>query len=180
MNKGTWRVVERFVGKVHRLEIFETGRVFECAGFRIHPFSVPHDCADPVGFRISRGSSAVGIATDLGAATGLVTNLLQGTQVVVLESNHDQKMLMNGPYPWELKQRVRSRRGHLSNIDSAKLLERIFSDELQAVILAHMSETNNLPELALDSARKSLKEFLANRGAIHCASQHKVGPAIEW
>jgi phosphoribosyl 1,2-cyclic phosphodiesterase len=162
------------------LEIFETGKVFCAAGFNVHPFSVPHDCADPVGFRLSMGSASLGIATDLGTATGLVATLLTGVQVVVLESNHDPQMLMDGPYPWELKQRVRGRLGHLSNPDSAKLLQRIFSDELQTVILAHMSETNNRAELALDCAQTSLREFLNQNGKICCARQDEVGPTIEW
>jgi phosphoribosyl 1,2-cyclic phosphodiesterase len=180
MNKSTWAVVKGSVGSVHRLEIFETGKVFCAAGFKVHPFSVPHDCADPVGFRLSMGSARLGIATDLGTATGLVATLLTGVQVVVLESNHDPQMLMDGPYPWELKQRVRGRLGHLSNPDSAKLLQRIFSDELQTVILAHMSETNNRAELALDCAQTSLREFLNQNGKICCARQDEVGPAIEW
>ncbi len=179
MNRGTWEVASRIIGKVHRLELFETGRIFSLAGFRIHAFSVPHDCADPVGFRISNGKAGIGIATDLGAATGLVTNVLTGLRVVVLESNHDPKMLQDGPYPWELKQRVRSRRGHLSNGESSQLLQKIVCDELKAVVLAHLSETNNLPELALESARASLQEFLANRGSLYCATQNEVGPTIQ-
>jgi phosphoribosyl 1,2-cyclic phosphodiesterase len=180
MNKGTWTVAKSSVGAVHRLEIFDTGRVFRAAGLQVHPFSVPHDCADPVGFRISMGAARLGIVTDLGTATGLVTTLLTGLQVVVLESNHDPHMLMDGPYPWELKQRVRGRLGHLSNPDSAQLLQRVFSDELQAVILAHMSETNNRAELALDCVRTSLREFLDQKGTICCARQNEVGPTIEW
>jgi phosphoribosyl 1,2-cyclic phosphodiesterase len=180
MNRGTWRVAESTVGKVHSLEFFETGRIFGVANLRIHPFSVPHDCADPVGFRISGGSCRLGIATDLGTATGLVASVLAGVHVVVLESNHDPVMLRDGPYPWELKQRVRGRLGHLSNGESASLLERILSDELKAVILAHMSETNNRAELALDCARRSLVGFLENNGTVHCASQDRVGPTIEW
>ena len=179
MNRGTWNVASRTTGKVHRLELFETGRIFSIAGLRIHPFSVPHDCADPVGFRISNGEAGIGIATDLGAITGLVTNVLSGLRVVVLESNHDPKMLRDGPYPWELKQRVRSRTGHLSNGESSQLLQRIVCDELKAVILAHLSETNNLPELALSSARESLREFLENRGSLYCAAQDEAGPTIQ-
>lgn len=179
MNRGTWEVASRITGKVHRLELFETGRIFSLAGLRIHAFSVPHDCADPVGFRISNGQSSIGIATDLGAVTGLVTNVLSGLRVVVLESNHDPQMLRDGPYPWELKQRVRSRTGHLSNSESSQLLQKIVCDELKAVILAHLSETNNLPELALASARESLREFLENRGSLYCATQDQVGPTIQ-
>jgi phosphoribosyl 1,2-cyclic phosphodiesterase len=180
MNRGTWDAARATVGKVHRLELFETGRIFQVAGLRVHPFSVPHDCADPVGFRISYGTCSLGIATDLGTATGLVVKILAGLQVVVLESNHDPAMLRDGPYPWELKQRVRGRLGHLSNPESAGLLQRIVSDELTAVVLAHMSETNNRADLALECARASLGEFVRNRGTVCCALQNEVGPTIEW
>lgn len=180
MNRGTWQVAERNLGKLHGLEFFETGRIFQVAGLRVHPFSVPHDCADPVGFRITHGTCRMGIATDLGTATGLVAGVLAGVQVVVLESNHDPVMLRDGPYPWELKQRVRGRLGHLSNMESANLLQRIVSDELKAVILAHMSETNNRSELALDCARASLTDFLEHDGVVYCAVQNQVGPVVEW
>jgi phosphoribosyl 1,2-cyclic phosphodiesterase len=180
MNRGTLQTVQANLGKIHHMEFFETGRIFALGKFKIHPFSVPHDCTDPVGFRISMGSQRLGIATDLGTITGLVTTVLTGLQVAVVESNHDPIMLRDGPYPWELKQRVRSRLGHLSNAESGQLLQRIFSDELQAVILAHMSQTNNRAELALDCARQSVRDFLENNGTIHCASQDEVGPTIEW
>ncbi len=110
MNLGTWEETQGSLGKIHALEMFETGRIFEVAGFRIHPFSVPHDSADPVGFRISCGCARLGIATDLGTATNLVANVLTGLQLLVLESNHDPKMLIEGPYPWELK-RARAQQG---------------------------------------------------------------------
>lgn len=179
MNRGTCGVATTGLGKLHRLEVFETGRIFQFAGFRIHPFSVPHDCVDPVGFRISVGTARLGIATDLGAATGLVQTVLAGLQVLILESNHDPEMLRDGPYPWELKQRVRSRLGHLSNQESAKLLQRVVSDELKAVILAHMSETNNRIDLALDCARESLRDFVEQKGTVFCALQDEVGPTVE-
>jgi phosphoribosyl 1,2-cyclic phosphodiesterase len=180
MNQGTWNVAGRYIGEVHELRLFKTGRAFSVAGLKVHPFSVPHDCADPVGFRISKGSAALGIATDLGVATGLVASLLTGLQVLVLESNHDPAMLQKGPYPWDLKQRVRSRLGHLSNPDSAKLLRNLISDELKAVILAHLSDTNNQPELALKCAQEPLAELLAHGGTLCCADQDRVGPSVEW
>jgi phosphoribosyl 1,2-cyclic phosphodiesterase len=179
INEKTFNAAEKTLGKLCRRESFQTGRAFEFSGFKIHPFSVPHDCADPVGFRISNGSASVGVATDLGVVTGLVRNLLTGLTAVILESNHDPTMLRDGPYPWELKQRVRSRLGHLSNEQSANLLERIVSDELRFVILAHMSETNNTEQLATQCAQESLQAFLAQRGSIILATQHHVGPTVE-
>lgn len=179
LNRGTWSAANGALGKISNVHIFETGKAFELGCFRIHPFSVPHDCMEPVGFRISCGSTRVGIATDLGVPTNLVANLLSDLQAVVLESNHDPEMLMDGPYPWELKQRVKSRLGHLSNHQSAELLQRIINDELKVVVLAHMSETNNKAELALRTARKSVPAFLEQSGRILCALQDEVGPEIE-
>lgn len=179
LNRGTWAASKSSLGKIARVEIFETGRTFEIDCFRIHPFSVPHDCSEPVGFRISNGATRIGIATDLGVPTALVTNLLSDLHAVILESNHDPNMLMEGPYPWELKQRVKGRLGHLSNGQSAHLLQRIVNAELKFVILAHMSETNNRAELALRTAQKSVPAFLDQKGDIFCAFQDKVGPVIE-
>ncbi|MFH0821911.1 MAG: MBL fold metallo-hydrolase [Pseudomonadota bacterium] len=178
MNAGTRRVSERTVGKAHSMEIFETGRIFHLGGFTIHPFSVPHDCADPVGFRIKNGWATVGLATDLGSSTGLVANVLTGVHALVLESNHDPRMLMDGPYPWELKQRVKGRLGHLSNEAGAQLLRQVCSDQLRYVVLAHVSETNNTPDLALASARAAVPQFLETDGEILCAAQDEVGPTI--
>jgi phosphoribosyl 1,2-cyclic phosphodiesterase len=180
INRATWKVIENSAGKVHDLIFFKTGQVFEFGGLKIRPFSVPHDCADPVAFKIMYGTEKVGIVTDLGMVTNLTINLLTDLQVIVLESNHDPKMLMAGPYPWELKQRVKSRFGHLSNDDSASLLRRVVTDELQAVILAHMSKTNNTSDLALAGAEKALSEFLARGGVLGCAEQNEIGPVCEW
>ncbi len=180
MNSGTWNEIRSCIGKIHSLELFQTGRTFQVGCFRVHPFSVPHDSAEPVGFRISVGSARLGIATDLGSVTNLVTTVLQDLQVVVIESNHDPKMLMEGPYPWDLKQRVKGRLGHLSNEESGKILQRIASDQLLAVVLAHLSSTNNRVDLALECATDSLKAFLGKRGALYCALQNEVGPTIEW
>lgn len=132
---------------------FESGHSFAFRDLLIDPFPITHDAADPVGFLIECGKGRVGIATDLGIATRLVTDKLQGCRALVLESNHDEEMLLNGPYPWHLKQRIKSRHGHLSNRDSAALLDDIAHGDLAGVLLAHLSEVNNDPQLALDVAR---------------------------
>lgn len=129
---------------------FECGAAFHLNTLLIHPFSVSHDVCDPAGFTISSNGSKIGIATDLGIATELVKAHLKGCALLVLEANHDPSMLMQGPYPWPLKQRVRGRMGHLSNEASRDLLYEIRSEGLKNVILAHLSETNNTPEKALE------------------------------
>ncbi len=135
---------------------FDSGRSFNVAGFSIMPFALPHDAADPVGYIVEIEDIRIGLATDLGYGTVLVRDRLRNCRVVILESNHDEQMLMDGPYPWFLKQRVNSRSGHLSNKASSMILEEIFHAGLESVTLAHLSEINNEPELALGSAKDIL------------------------
>lgn len=130
------------------------GVKFQASGFCVHPFSLPHDAADPVGFVLSMGGVRVGIATDLGCTTALLKKRLEGCHFLFVESNHDEKMLMEGPYPWYLKQRIRSRMGHLSNDASAGLLSELIHSELNGVVLAHLSEMNNRPHIAMTTARE--------------------------
>lgn len=145
----------------HVVKCGEAGTV---GPFTIQPFSTPHDAADPVGYIVEQNGIKVGIATDLGYCTGLVQERLAGADAVIVESNHDEKMLMEGPYPWFLKQRVRSRTGHLSNDAAAGFLGRIHHTGLQHVILAHLSEVNNHPDLAGDTALNA--EGLGGSGTV--------------
>jgi phosphoribosyl 1,2-cyclic phosphodiesterase len=123
-------------------------------------FRTSHDSAESVGYRIAvKGDNAthyVGYATDLGVVTPDVERALCGCEGVVLECNHDEDMLMSGPYPYDLKRRVASRRGHLSNTDCAVFSTRLAANGLKRLLLAHLSETNNLPELALGEVRAAL------------------------
>jgi phosphoribosyl 1,2-cyclic phosphodiesterase len=135
---------------------FESGCSFEFRGIFIDPFPVTHDTADPVGLVIESREGRIGIATDLGIVTRLVREKLKGCGVLVLESNHDEEMLANGPYPWHLKQRVKSRHGHLSNGDSAALFTEVMNPGLECLFLAHLSEVNNHPDVALKAFSKPL------------------------
>ena len=92
----------------------------------IDPFPITHDACDPVGFVIESTDGKIGVATDLGIATRLVKDKLKDARILVLESNHDEEMLLNGPYPWHLKQRIKSRHGHLSNVEAAETLDELF------------------------------------------------------
>ena len=131
---------------------FESGYPFTFKDVLVDPFPITHDACDPVGFVIEGSGGRIGIATDLGIATRLVVEKLKGARILVLESNHDEEMLRNGPYPWHLKQRIKSRHGHLSNRESVGLLEEIIHPGLEGVFLAHLSEVNNDPEIALATA----------------------------
>lgn len=139
-----------------RLIEFESGCSFEFRDLLIDPFPITHDTVDPVGIVVESRDGRIGVATDLGLATRLVREKLKGCRALVLESNHDEEMLANGPYPWHLKQRIKSRHGHLSNREAADLLADVLGPGLESVFLAHLSEVNNHPEKALDAFMKTL------------------------
>lgn len=148
------------------VEYFEAGNGFRIGDILVTPFTIPHDAVDPVGFVLEAEGIRIAIATDLGYIPSNVQMHLRRCDVLMLESNHDLDMLRDGPYPWSVKQRVMSRVGHLSNHAAADFLERSYDGHAAWVVLAHLSESNNLPELARISAERALRErisLLANR-----------------
>lgn len=157
---------------------FRPGEPFEVRGIVVDPFPVPHDAARPVGFVLARNDTRVGVATDLGHATTLVVERLRGCDVLVVESNYDPDMLRDGPYPWALKQRVAGRTGHLSNHAAAALLSDVVDDRCRAVVLAHLSEHNNTPELARRTAAAAIVRTPGKRAAMRVASARGPTPAV--
>ena len=137
----------------------EVGKPFLIDDLEFTAFPVSHDAVNPVGYVVKSNGLKVGVATDLGYPTNVVRHCLGRCNALVLESNHDRKMLLNGPYPFELKQRIASRKGHLSNDQSADLLSNVIHGDLTAVLLSHLSDENNTPELALNAAAKVLNEL---------------------
>ncbi|MFC1523375.1 MBL fold metallo-hydrolase [Thermodesulfobacteriota bacterium] len=133
--------------KLSSCEEFSPGTSFLLQDIKIHPFSVSHDAADPVGFIVDDGRYRVGYCTDTGMVSRLMCHRLGGCNGLILESNHDPLLLKNGPYPPALKQRVRSKDGHLANHEAVTFLADLMHDELNHVILAHISETNNRLEI---------------------------------
>ena len=138
--------------------VIAPGECFEIGGIGVTCFSVPHDAVDPLGFVLERNGVRVGIAMDLGFMSKLVIERLKGCAGIVLESNYHVERLQDGPYPWKLKERIKSRHGHLSNDDVAQYLACGFDGTAGHVILAHLSRQNNLPDVALLSAGKALEE----------------------
>jgi phosphoribosyl 1,2-cyclic phosphodiesterase len=156
------------------VEYFRAGEPFEIGGIAVSPFTIPHDAADPVGFVFRTEGVRIASATDLGYISPNVRAQLQGVDLLLLESNHDLEMLRDGPYPWSVKQRVLSRVGHLSNEAAAGFLEDGYDGQARYVILGHLSESNNLPELARVAAERALSgraSLMANR--LLLASQHE-------
>jgi phosphoribosyl 1,2-cyclic phosphodiesterase len=150
------------------VEYFQPGTSFRIGDLTIAPFTTPHDAADPCGFVFESATESVrmAIATDLGYVPPNVRAALQRIDVLLLESNHDLEMLKDGPYPWAVKQRVLSRVGHLSNHATAEFLARDYDGSATYIVLGHLSETNNVPELALLAAEEAIRErgkLLGNR-----------------
>jgi phosphoribosyl 1,2-cyclic phosphodiesterase len=161
------------------VEYFQGGEPFEIGDIAISPFTIPHDAADPVGFVFCTEGVRMAFATDLGYIPPNVKAQLQDLDLLLLESNHDLEMLRDGPYPWSVKQRVLSRVGHLSNEAAAGFLEDGYDGNAAYVILAHLSESNNLPELAKVTAERALNgraSLLANH--LLLAAQHEPLPPI--
>jgi phosphoribosyl 1,2-cyclic phosphodiesterase len=139
------------------LERFQAGCRFSVGDFAVTSFTIPHDAADPVGFTVTAHGIKVAIATDLGYIPDSLRVHLTGADFLVLESNHDLEMLRVGPYPWSVKQRVMSRRGHLSNEVTADFIKNDLDLGVSTLVLGHISEHNNHPELVRASAAKALK-----------------------
>jgi len=155
--------------------LFTTGSAFEIGDLTIEPFSIPHDASDPVGYTLRDAAHAVAFVTDLGHATKLVIERIRGMDMVVLESNHDLKMLQDDTIrPWATKQRIMSRHGHLSNDDAATVIGEIASAKLQHIVLAHLSRDCNRPELAQRAVEDKLK--LVGATHIRTAVAHQLHP----
>jgi phosphoribosyl 1,2-cyclic phosphodiesterase len=155
-NRATWQRAQPIVGRVDEWREIYTGSPFMLKDLVIDPFSLPHDADDPVAFRLAWRRRTLAVVTDLGYPSQLVRERLKGCHLLLLESNHDESLLKAGPYPWPLKQRIGGKSGHLSNLQSSQLLRDVLHDELEHVILGHLSEVNNRPELARLTAQDSL------------------------
>lgn len=168
--------------KIDRVEYIRAGVKLEIGEIEVTPFAIPHDAADPVGYAFRTNGTKVAIVTDLGYLPELVKQHMREADFLVLESNHDLEMLKAGPYPWYIKQRVMSRTGHLSNTIVSEFLADtdVFDARPRHLVLAHLSEQNNTPDVARISAEEALGRRLAEfsfRGTLHIASQRTpLGP----
>lgn len=145
----------RSVGKIDPslLHPIVPGQDFRIGDMSVHPLSISHDAADPVAYIMKTGSQKVGVITDLGKYDDSLIDRLQELDILLLEANHDVRMLQTGRYPYPLKQRILGDRGHLSNVLSGQLLGHLLHDKFKAVILGHLSEENNYAELAYETVR---------------------------
>ena len=162
INRKTEQASIDLTGNIQKKNYFNCGVSFQINSMSIHPCSTPHDAAESACFTISHENIKIGIATDMGMATAMVKQHLKGCSLLILEANHDLEMLTNGTYPWYLKQRIKSRTGHLSNVDAKNLLFDVAHNQLKHVILAHLSEENNLPEKATRVVGEAITQYNIN------------------
>jgi len=178
-NRATMEEIKRTLGVNLDFRLFVAGGGFEVGDISVETFSIPHDAQDPVGFVLRTNGSSIGFATDLGHVTKLVLERIRRTNALVLESNHDVKMLQDCPHrPWSLKQRILSRHGHLSNEAAADCIAEIMSDELRHLYLGHLSRDCNKPELAQRVMSKRLATLGATHVQLNVTSQGVPSPTL--
>jgi phosphoribosyl 1,2-cyclic phosphodiesterase len=155
--------------------IFPTGAEFSICDITLQTFPVPHDAVDPLGFVFHAGSGSLGFITDLGYVTKLIVERLRQVQTLVIETNHDEKLLQNDAHrPWPVKQRIQSRHGHLSNTAAAGVVEELLPGKIERVVLGHLSRDCNTPELALNTVCASLTKCGRTDVEIQCATQFEI------
>lgn len=170
-----------WASKLERCEVFTPGEAFCVGDIDVCPFCIPHDAVDAVAFTLRSEGIKIGIVTDLGYIPALVKEHVRGCNALIFESNHDLDMLKVGPYPWHIKQRVMSRQGHLSNLATAEFLSGDFDAAAQVLVLAHLSEINNHPEIARLSARDALaKRSNTVLPELHLATQSCPTKVFRW
>lgn len=157
---------------------------FTIKDLTVRPMRISHDAAEPVAYRFSYGRKKAAVCTDLGTYNDYTVECLKGMDVLLLEANHDVNMLQVGSYPYPLKQRILGNRGHLSNENSGRLLSRVLHDGLKKVVLGHLSQENNLPELAYETVRLEIdladNPYRANDFPIQVAGRSEVSEMITF
>ena len=162
-------------------QIFETGNSFEIGDLGVDTFCIPHDATDPVGFVLHTPAVQIGFLTDLGHGTRLIADRVRQAEVLLLETNHDVDMLNNDPHrPWNLKQRILSRHGHLSNEGAADFLEQLVHADLQHIFCAHLSRDCNTPELAREEIAQKLSQLDAAQVQVHIPQQNGPCPPLRF
>jgi len=178
-NRPTQEAIEFQLHTRLECRLFETRNSFEVGDITVETFDVPHDAQDPVGFLLRTASGNIGFLTDLGHATKAVLERIRHANVLVLEANHDVKMLQDCPRrPWSLKQRILGRHGHLSNEAAAEATEQIMSADLRHVYLGHLSRECNRPELAYRVVHERVQQIGANHLRLELTSQSVPCPTL--
>src|SRR5947207_12334835 len=157
--------------------LFRTGAEFKICDVLVQTFPVPHDAVDPVGFAFYAGARGLGFITDLGYATKMIVERLRQVHTLVIETNHDEKLLQSDTHrPWPVKQRIQSRHGHLSNAAAAGVIEELLPGKIERVVLGHLSRDCNTPGLALNAVGAMLAKCGKFDLEMYCANQFEISP----
>ena len=158
-NKNTWNAMTPSIKEVksENQKVFNTNKFFHLNDLDVLPFMISHDSVEPVGYIILYKNKKISIITDTGWVNDNTKRLLKGSNLYFMESNHDLSMLRQGLYPWHLKKRIMSTKGHLSNDDAGMILGDVLSGFGETVLLAHLSQDNNRPEIAYNTVRNTIK-----------------------
>lgn len=158
--EGTWIGMRNKIGLIRprNIHLLRANKPENIRDFDLLPFAIYHDARDPIGFIIMQKDQKITIMTDTGCINDRIISTIKNSNVYYIEANHDIDMLANGPYTEKLKKRIASKFGHLSNIDSARVLSEILKGERERILLAHLSKENNLPEVALFTVENMLLE----------------------
>jgi phosphoribosyl 1,2-cyclic phosphodiesterase len=167
------------IGELSDMRAFVAGQTLQFGGLAVETIPTPHDGADGVAFVVADGRRRVGVLTDLGHVFDGLAAVIASLDAVLLESNYDPDMLEHGPYPAHLKARIRGPHGHLSNDEAAALLASCAAGRLRWACLAHLSEQNNQPALALRTHRRILGESGTGNLPLLVASRYRVGDVLE-
>jgi len=176
-NDGTWAEAESDLGKIKTKNRRVFTGDFIVGELKFSPYAISHDAVQPVGYVCQAGDKKIVLATDTGVTNEDIITKIKGADFFVLESNHDLEMLMTGKYPYFLKNRIKGKKGHLSNDDTAALLPSLLQDNFPTVVLAHLSEENNNPKVAYITVNNGLKEAGFKVGKdlrMGCAAQTKT------
>lgn len=179
INRKTLERCQRTIGNLPKPVIVQTGQSLTINDLTVETFTKCHDAADPLGLILSFDGIRIGLATDLGRSTRLVEDRLRECHVLIVEFNHDQEMLEEGPYPLDLKRRIKGPDGHLSNKQAGDLIREICHDNLNYLVLAHLSKTNNNPTKAHKEAKDALGESGITRANILIGAQDTPSPLIQ-
>ncbi|MDI9497044.1 MAG: MBL fold metallo-hydrolase [Bacillota bacterium] len=188
INRRSWAAVSRRLPDPAAIDVrfVEPGESLTIGDLTVRSFPTPHDAAEPVGWRIESRRQTVAVMTDIGCFDDGLFAAVAGADILYIEANYDPEMLRIGPYPWPLKERIRSSHGHLSNEDSADAIARLIRAGSRTFVLSHLSETNNVPELAELTVSRRLQDHGLIQGrdyrllvAPRYHSGERIGPAFQ-
>ncbi len=181
----TWKAMEKNLGKIkeHNIKVMDRRSIISIKDLDIKSFNIPHDASAPVGYTVNSNGKQVSVATDFGVFTEEIRDNIKDSEVILLESNHDENMLKFGPYPYNLKMRILSEYGHLSNEDCGKAIVNILKHGLgKKILLGHLSNTNNHPDLAYETVLGVLRESgvsVGNDVILTMANRHSPSEIIK-